>query len=197
MNQKLTAVFAGLTVMTLPCLAAGPDLSKLPPPSDRTGLTFTNDIEPILKASCVNCHSGQRARAGLHLDTLEGALNGGMKNGQQIVDITPGKSETSPLVVAVARLDPHTAMPPMRRPRPVSPGGMGGPGGPGGPDGGTNAPPANPPPTPPNGPPPEGGAPGMAPPPGGDGRPGGRPPPKPLTPEEVGLIRAWIDQGAK
>ena len=188
MNQKFTAVIAGLTMIALPCLAADPDLSKLPPSSDRTGLTFTNDIEPILKASCVNCHSGQRARAGLHLDTLEGALNGAMKNGQQIVDITPGKSETSPLVIAVARLDPHTAMPPMRRPRQGGPGAPGGPGGPAGPDGGTNAPPANPPPPPPD------GAPGMAPRPGG---PGGRPPAKPLTPEEVGLVRAWIDQGAK
>jgi len=190
MNQKLTAVFAGLTMMALPCLATDPDLSKLPPPSDRTGLTFTNDIEPILKESCVNCHSGQRARGGLHLDTLEGALNGGMKNGQQKVDITPGNSETSPLVIAVARLDPHTAMPPMRRPRPGGPGGPGGSGAPGGPEGGTNPPPNNPPA--------EAGAPVMPPPPpGGDVRPGGRPPAKPLTPDQVGLIRAWIDQGAK
>jgi hypothetical protein len=29
-----------------------------------------------------------------------------------------------------------------------------------------------------------------------DGKPQG-PPPKPLTPEQVGLLRAWIDQGAK
>jgi hypothetical protein len=175
MNQKFTAVFAGLAMMTLPCLADGPDLSKLPPPSDRTGLTFTNDIEPILKESCVNCHRGQRARAGLHLDTLEGALNGGFKNGQKIVDITPGKSETSPLVIAVSRLDPHTAMPPMRRPRP------------GGPGGGTNMPPAGPPmPTTTNNPAPGVSSSAMPP-----------PPPKPLTPGQVGLIRAWIDQGAK
>jgi mono/diheme cytochrome c family protein len=33
---------------------------------------------------------------------------------------------------------------------------------------------------------------------GGPGGPGkGGPPPKPLTAEEVGLVRAWIDQGAK
>ena len=34
---------------------------------------------------------------------------------------------------------------------------------------------------------------------GGPGGPGGQggPPPKPLTPEQVGLVRAWIDAGAK
>ena len=52
--------------------------------------------------------------------------------------------------------------------------GPGGPGGPGG-GGGDNAP----------RPPSQGG-------PGGFG-----PPPKPLTAEQVGIIRAWIDQGAK
>lgn len=33
--------------------------------------------------------------------------------------------------------------------------------------------------------------------PGGGGFGGGGNPPKPLTPEQVGLVRAWIDQGAK
>src|SRR5690349_14399382 len=99
MNKKFTAVFAGFAMLTLPALAADPDISKLPPPSDRTGLTFTSDIEPIFKESCVNCHSGQRARGGLHLDTLEGTLSGGMRNGQKTVVITPGKSETSSLVI--------------------------------------------------------------------------------------------------
>jgi Planctomycete cytochrome C/EF hand len=33
--------------------------------------------------------------------------------------------------------------------------------------------------------------------PGGQGGPGGGTPAKALTPEEVGLVRAWIDQGAK
>jgi hypothetical protein len=203
MNHKLTAVFAASAMTIISCLAqdqpgpgpGGParpplDLSKLPPPSDRTDLTFTNDIEPIFKASCVNCHSGQRARGNLRLDALESALKGG-QHGQ---DIKPGDSMHSPLVIAVARLDPRSAMPPMRRPRPGGPGGpppaMGGPGAPGGPDAGTNAPPTNAPP--------EGGGPGPGMPPPGGGYGGRRgPPPKPLTPDEVGLIRAWIDAGAK
>src|SRR6185369_6000961 len=32
---------------------------------------------------------------------------------------------------------------------------------------------------------------------GGPGAAGSGPAPKPLTPEQVGLVRAWIDQGAK
>ena len=61
-------------------------------------------------------------------------------------------------------------------------GGQGGPGGPGGPGGaqGQNA----------------RGGPGGPGGPGGQGGPGG-PPATPLTTEQVGLVRAWIDQGAK
>ena len=55
---------------------------------------------------------------------------------------------------------------------------FGGPGGPGGPGGGRG----------PGGP----GGPG-----GGPGGPGGWKPPTPLTTEQVALVRAWIDQGAK
>ncbi len=91
-------------------------------------------------------------------------------------------------------------------------GGRGGPGGPGGPDGpggqfggGPGGPDSGRPPGGPGGgnPPPDGpGGPGGG--PGGQGGPGGRggpggfgPPATPLTAEQVGLVRAWIDQGAK
>jgi hypothetical protein len=195
MKSKLTTALAGLSLMALSCFAgAGPDLSQLPPPSDRTGLTFTNDIEPIFKASCMPCHNGPRSRGGLHLDTLEGVLNGGMHNGQKVDVITPGNSETSSLVVAVARLDPHTAMPPVRRNRPGMPGV---PPAPGGPDGATNAPPNPPPPPPPPGNlAPGSNSPPMPPMPPGQGVRVG-PPANSLTREQVGLVRAWIDQGAK
>lgn len=49
----------------------------------------------------------------------------------------------------------------------------------------------------PGGPRPAGPPPGAGPGGGGPGGPGGFGPPKDLTPEQVGLIRAWIDQGAK
>jgi len=148
------------------------DLSKLPPPANRQGVTYANDIHPLLEASCLRCHGQDRPKAGLRLDSLEAALKGG-KDGKVIA---PGASKQSLLVIAASQIDEDTAMPPKRGPGRRGPGGPP-PGGPG----------ANPPTQRPGGPPP-GGLRG----PGGFG-----PPPKPLTAEQVGLLRAWIDQGAK
>jgi len=151
------------------------DLSKLPPAAEKKDITYTKDIKPILQASCLRCHGQQRPKGDLRLDNLESVLQGG-KDGKVIVT---GDSKHSPLVVAAAQIDDKTAMPPKR-----------GPGGPGGPGGGGN------------GPRPSGGGDnGGAPRPPGQGGPGGPggfgPPAKPLTAEQVGIIRAWIDQGAK
>jgi hypothetical protein len=129
----------------------------------------------MFEASCVRCHGADRPRNGLELDKLETVLKGSRDHKV----IVPGSSEKSPLVLAVARLDARTAMPPApRQPR------RGGPGG-------TNQPPAN---APGEGKAAAGG--GADQPPGGLRGPAG-PPPKPLTSEQVGLIRAWVDQGAK
>jgi hypothetical protein len=127
--------------------------------------------------------------------------------------LTAGDSANSLLVKAVSQLEPETAMPPKPR-GPRGPMGTNGPAMPprdgGAPDGPG---PAGPPPGGegdhgPGGPPPGGpGGEGDHPPGGPQGtngpghfeprlRPLG-PPPKPLTAEQVGLIRAWIDQGAK
>ena len=135
------------------------DTSKLPPASAQQGVTYDKDIQPLLKTSCVRCHSGDRPRANYKLDSLENAL----KDGRDGAMIKPGDSEHSLLVAAVAKINPRISMPPTPRNRP------GGPGGPGGPPGGTNAP----------------------------GGHAGPPPPPPLTTDQVALVRAWIDQGAK
>src|SRR5262249_25618518 len=113
-----------------------PDLSKLPPASTKSGVTYATDIQPIFEKSCVKCHSGEKPKSKLKLDSLEGALKGG-GHGKVIV---PGKSTESKLVLAVAHVgDEDDFMPP--------------------PDNKAHIP--------------------------------------PLTPAQVGLIRAWIDQGAK
>ena len=64
-HKKLAAavrlvVIAGVGVATA---ALAVDLSKLPPPSTQKGVTFANDIAPIFKASCVDCHGAQRVHA--------------------------------------------------------------------------------------------------------------------------------------
>jgi hypothetical protein len=145
------------------------DLSKVPPAAAKKGLTFSKDVQPLLEASCTRCHGQDRPKAGLQLTSLDAVLKGG-KDGKVVV---PGDSKKSLLVIAAAQIDEETAMPPKRGP------GRGGPGGPGG-----GRPPGGPP---------GGGGPG-----GGPGGPGGfGPPPKPLTAEQVGLVRAWVEQGAK
>lgn len=185
--MKTAIILAAAGLATARLSAADVDWSKLPPASTQTGVTFDKDIAPILKATCVRCHGAQRPRAQLRLDSLDGVLKGS-KDGPVL---TAGDSANSLIVKAISQLDPKIAMPPKPRPRPPRP--MG-----------TNAPPSQPPggepggPPPGGGPPPEGGPGG--PPPGGPGGPGGPPPrmmPKPLTAEQVGLVRAWIDQGAK
>ncbi len=118
-------------------LAVKADDVKLPPASDKKDVTYATDIKPIFDASCAKCHSGDRAKAKLHMDTREGVLKG-TKMGKIL---TPGDSANSFIVKAVAHAtsDKDEWMPPT-----------------------------------PN----KAGA-------------------KTLTPEQIGLVRAWIDQGAK
>ena len=116
---------------------AAPAAALLPPASTKTGVTYTTDLKPIFDANCVKCHSGEKPKAHLHMDTLEGILKG-TKHGPIF---TSGDGANSLLVKAVAHQlkDTDGWMPPM-----------------------------------PN----KAGA-------------------KTLTPEEIGLVIAWINQGAK
>jgi hypothetical protein len=110
----------------------------LPPASTKTGITFATDIKPIFDASCVKCHSGEKAKAGLHLDTLESTLLGGKKGKDKILKV--GDSANSPVVKMVAHIgDQDGWMPPAKNKANIGP----------------------------------------------------------LTADQIGLIRAWIDQGAK
>jgi hypothetical protein len=124
----LGTAFAGI----LSVMGADIDITKLPPPSTKKDLTYAKDIKPLFEKSCFKCHGTEKQKGKLRLDSLEAVKKGG-EDGEVIV---VGKSEKSPLVHAVAALDPDMTMPPEGK---------------------------------------------------GD----------PLTKEQVGLIRAWIDQGAK
>jgi Planctomycete cytochrome C len=116
--------------------AADP-MGELPPPSTKPGLTYAANIKPIFDESCVKCHSGNKPKAHLKLDSLADALKGS-KDGKVI---TPGDSAKSLLVRAAshATKDHDQWMPPPHNRANIGP----------------------------------------------------------LTPEQIGLIRAWIDQGAK
>lgn len=105
------------------------DISKLPAPA-LGKVDFSRDIKPILEKHCLKCHSNEKPKSSFRLASRQSALKGGNHG----VDIVPGQSSKSPLIVYVARLDEEMAMPPEGR--------------------------------------------GV-----------------PLTAEEIGLMRAWIDQG--
>ena len=134
---KLTAVALTATFGLAITAAAQNTAPQMPPASTKQGVTYATDIKTILDASCVKCHSGDKPKARLKLDTLEGALKGG-KDGKIL---TAGDSANSFVVKSLAHLtsDHDSWMPPLNN----------------------------------------------------------RPEIKPLTPEQIGLIRAWIDRGAK
>jgi len=112
------------------------DASKLPPASDKKGVTYATDIKPLFDKSCVNCHGAERPKAKLRLDSLEGALKGG-EDGKVVL---AGDSAGSVLVHCVAYAGkPDTYMPPPKNKANIPP----------------------------------------------------------LTKDQIGLLRAWIDQGAK
>jgi len=138
MTMKLTkfALAAALAAAGF-SLTAYADTAPLPPASTKTGVTYDTDIKPIFDASCVKCHSGDRPKARLRMDSLAGVMKG-TKEGKIV---TPGDSAKSFIVKAIAHAttDQDSWMPPLKNKAGI----------------------------------------------------------KPLTPDEIGLIRAWIDQGAK
>jgi len=138
MNPIKISAVALVATFGLAAVASADDAAgKLPPPATKMGVTYANDIKPIFDNSCVKCHSGDKPKARLKLDTLEGTLKGS-KDGKVV---TAGNSAKSVLVLAVAHAtaDHDSWMPPLHNRANIGP----------------------------------------------------------LTSDQVGLIRAWIDQGAK
>jgi mono/diheme cytochrome c family protein len=105
-STLLIALAAGCLAATL----AQAQESKLPPASTQANITYATDIKPIFDASCVKCHSGDKPKAHLHMDTLEGVLKG---TGHGKI-VTAGVPEKSFIVKSIAHLtkDPDGWMPP-------------------------------------------------------------------------------------
>ena len=169
MNHPRLLISVALALGVISALA-DVDTAKLPAASAQKDISYAKDIKPIFEASCFRCHGEKQKKGGVRVDSVEAILKGGKEG--KIVEV--GNAVKSELLIAVSQLDPEIAMPPKPKAR------KGGPGGAGGEprDGGTNAP---------------AGGPGK--PPGGPGA--NQPPAKPLTADQVGLVRAWIDQGCK
>ena len=141
MNMKNSIQLIAIALAAMFGLAAAASAAdatgQLPPASTKQGVTYAADIKPIFDNSCVKCHSGDKPKARLKLDSLESALKGS-KDGKVI---TPGDSAKSFLVKCVAHVtaDHDSWMPPAHNKADIGP----------------------------------------------------------LTPDQIGLIRAWIDQGTK
>ena len=136
-------ILTGLAALCAACLCgaaekehAKVDISKLPPPAAKSGVTYVTDIQPIFENSCVKCHGAQKPKGKLRLDSLDGVLKGG-EDGKVV---KPGNSAESMLVHNIAHIgDPDDYMPPPKNKAGIPP----------------------------------------------------------LKTEQIALIRAWIDQGAK
>lgn len=70
---------------------------------------FYDDIKPIFAIHCYKCHTGEKPKAGLLLDTRGHALAGG-KSGEPA--LAPGASARSVLVRRIRSSDPDEQMPP-------------------------------------------------------------------------------------
>src|SRR3954451_24043220 len=132
--MRKTSILLGIALSAvISSQAADPDITKLPAPAAKTGLTYDADIKPMFEKTCFKCHGPEKQKAKLRVDSLAAVKKGGEDG--DILSV--GKSEKSRLVHSIARiLDEDENMPPEGK---------------------------------------------------GD----------PLSKDQVALIRAWIDQGAK
>jgi len=77
-------------------------------PIDDSPVNFYDDVKPVLAVHCYKCHTGEKPKGGLLLDTLSHALSGG-KSGEPT--IVPGASARSELVRRITSTDPDERMP--------------------------------------------------------------------------------------
>jgi YHS domain-containing protein/uncharacterized membrane protein len=76
---------------------------------------YPDVIQPLLKQYCVSCHGPEKAKGGLHLDSLQAILKGG-ENGPVIDSANPGQSIVIKRVHLPVEHDDH--MPPDGKPQP-------------------------------------------------------------------------------
>ncbi|MFM1767869.1 MAG: hypothetical protein RJA22_398 [Verrucomicrobiota bacterium] len=112
MKIAFAVLAAGLGLSLAPLASAAdkkPDVSKLPAPATKTGLTFDKDIKPLAEASCLKCHGEQKPKGKYRVTSREEFIKGGEHEGASVI---PGKSAESPVVHYVADLIEDMEMPP-------------------------------------------------------------------------------------
>ncbi len=98
-----TFLLAATVALGLP---ASVRAATAPPPVD-----YARQIQPILAENCFHCHGpdAKDRKAGLRLDTREGALKGGRS---EVPSLIPGKPADSELLARLHATDPEEVMPP-------------------------------------------------------------------------------------
>ncbi len=104
MNMKIKRSSQHLTVLNLPFWIFTVVLASNVPAVD-----FTQDIEPILRAHCIECHGPDEQESQFRFDRLATLLSGGNSGEPAVV---PGKPEESFLVKLIRHQEPGKEMPP-------------------------------------------------------------------------------------
>jgi uncharacterized membrane protein len=99
--MKILLAFAALGI-----LSTGAFTNPVP-----AELSFKNDVTPVLKKYCFNCHSGERADKGLKVDSYDRL----MKGTNYGVVVKAGKSAESVIIKSVKGQPGGSKMPPGRR----------------------------------------------------------------------------------
>ena len=111
MRNKTLTFIAGILTCAIAAVAADkkPDISKLPAPAAKTGVTWDKDIKPFIDTSCGKCHGGDKPKSKYRVDTKENFIKGGESDEKAVVS---GKSAESLAVLYTADLVADMEMPP-------------------------------------------------------------------------------------
>ncbi|MEM9643489.1 MAG: DUF1553 domain-containing protein [Planctomycetota bacterium] len=78
------------------------------PPAADPSVDFRRDVQPILRAHCVECHNADDTNGGLRLDVMTGEA----ETDSGIAPVVPGKPDESELIVRIRSTSDGDRMPP-------------------------------------------------------------------------------------
>ena len=110
-SGPLIPIVALCGVFALQVFGADQPAASPPGPGSKP-VAFTRDIQPILERSCVQCHSGEKAKAKFRLDSREAMLRGGESKEEAVV---PGNGAASQVVRFAADMVEEMEMPPLEK----------------------------------------------------------------------------------